>query len=209
MPLPDISVYYTGAKADAEEQAWGATQHYRNNARVLNEAVGRYGAKSVLEIGCGSGWLATCLDPGVTRYLGIDANPTFLGWAQKRNPDWRKQFELADVRVVTPHYLTRSGHQPFDLVTAFAFFKHFGLHEWDDVVGNVLTLAPVACVAVQTSDVEFDDGVDYHHATVRQSRFERVVAAVGHEIVEDHVLYAGILDDKPLLETVFVTRRRA
>ncbi len=179
--LPDISEYYVGDLATAEQASWLHDGHYAEKAEAVLNALGRFAIlRSVVEIGCGSGLLAMSL-PADVNYLGIDRNETFLGWARSANLPSRS-FVAADARDVKPAWLAERGG-PFGLVACFSFLKHFGLHEWDERLAALLALAPVAAFEVQLSDRDFDDGVHYHHSSVTQERVLAVVRRCGHRLL--------------------------
>ena len=56
-------------------------------ARLVNEAVREHNITSVLDLGCGDGYVAALLE--VPEYLGLDPSPSALDAAQWRNPDLR------------------------------------------------------------------------------------------------------------------------
>jgi len=186
--MKDISEYYVGDLAIAEEKAWDEVKEYKRNYAQLELALSEFNAKSVVELGCGSGWIARELPAGV-RYVGFDKNPTFLGWAKGKNrPD--RTFVYRDVREISPAWL-KENHGEFDLACCFAFLKHFGLHECDDVLMLLLSLAPRAVFDIQITDRDIDNGTDFHHVFVTKQRLEQVVAAGGHRIVNRNVAWEG------------------
>jgi trans-aconitate methyltransferase len=186
--FPDISEYYTGELAAHEEYMWRTTQQYKNNLEFLNKTIAARNVQRMVEVGCGSGFIPTGLPDGV-RYLGVDNNPTFLAWAKDKNPN--RAFEKADIRALSLDWLKGKGYAPFDLVATFAVLKHFGLHEWDDVVKTILGLAPVAVFDVQLTNRDLDNGTAFHHSFVTGEHLERVVAAAGHRIVHRVTNFLG------------------
>ncbi len=65
---------------------------------LYQSCFGPYGAKSVLEIGCGSGHLAQRLITAGYDYAGVDISPQMLDLARQRCPTAR--FEQADMRTL-------------------------------------------------------------------------------------------------------------
>ncbi len=65
---------------------------------LYQSCFGRYGATSVLEIGCGSGHLAQRFVTAGYEYVGVDSSPQMLDLARQRCPTAR--FELADMRTI-------------------------------------------------------------------------------------------------------------
>lgn len=85
---------------------------------VLADRVRRSAATSVVEIGCGSGQLASLLrDLGIKDYLGLDSNPARLEPARAACPGYR--FELADV-FLSNHL--RVDHYDLVVMTGFLEF---------------------------------------------------------------------------------------
>lgn len=56
---------------------------------------------TVIDVGCGAGYLVECMPKGVT-YLGIDLNPHLIAWADRRyeRMEWAK-FCTADAKKLT------------------------------------------------------------------------------------------------------------
>lgn len=71
---------------------------YEAEFRLYENQFKPYGAKSVLEIGCGSGHLAQQFLNAGYEYTGIDISPQMLGLARQRCPTAR--FTLADMRTL-------------------------------------------------------------------------------------------------------------
>jgi SAM-dependent methyltransferase len=190
MIFADISEYYEGDLVTSEEDAWNTVKEYKRNLAQVARVVKERNVKGIVEVGCGSGLIPVEL-PEEVRYLGIDKNPAFLNLARNKNRPMGRTFVLEDVRNVTPVWFKDQGHQAFDLVMSFAFFKHFGLHEWDDIVKGALALAPLGCIEVQTSTHDFNNGSQFHHVFVTQERLERVIREAGHKYLYDVVVHDG------------------
>jgi SAM-dependent methyltransferase len=71
---------------------------YNAEFRLYENCIQPFGAKSVLEIGCGSGHLAQRFLNAGYDYLGIDSSPEMLALARQRCPTAR--FEQADMRTL-------------------------------------------------------------------------------------------------------------
>jgi SAM-dependent methyltransferase len=75
-------------------------------------------APAVLEIGCGSGQLASALrDWGVTDYVGFDFAPKRVEWAEHTVPEFR--FEVADAFTTSLY-----DDVPYDVVVCTEFLEH-------------------------------------------------------------------------------------
>lgn len=203
MIFPDISDYYVGPLAVHEDDEWQRKQFYNDNLAFAIPLIVEHGVKTVLDFGCGSGLLAVELLrvlPTVY-YAGVDKNDYFLGQARARVEHHNRcTFAKGDVRDNT---------RGSDLVMAWAFFKHFGLHEWDELVAKAIAAGNHAAFSVQFLDHDLDDGTEYHHVFVTRERFLRALDAAGHEIVSEHVARDLELPGHGrLLENFFWTSKR-
>lgn len=203
MPLPDISEYYHGDLAKQTQSDWLEAKLYLDNLEHVTAAIDRFKAKRVLEVGCGSGLMTNHLPPDV-EYLGVDNNPTFLGYAEANCQNPNCQFVQMDVRKLTPAWVEKN-FGPIDLVTSWAFFKHFGLHEHDAVLEHVLSFAPAACLEMTVADEAFDDGTDFHHTFTTDVDIARVLKRAGRRLVSEKTTFDGpTAEDRPVKVKVIV-----
>ncbi len=114
-------------------------QHQSSIARWLNrtfhtDIVGRFqfamkqvaefDAKSVLDIGCGSGrYLAALAEIGVPHLVGIDLSSEMLTLA-RQDPILQ---QLADLRLIHGEFLHESFGETFDVVIAMGYFDYQAL----------------------------------------------------------------------------------
>lgn len=98
-------------------------QHYTQSRyyplwAVISDRITRSGAKSVLDVGCGSGQLASLLrDKGLSHYLGFDFSPSRIEWAKNICPEF--DFLVADALETSlfhTHY--------YDAVVSTEFLEH-------------------------------------------------------------------------------------
>jgi len=90
---------------------------------LLAEHVRRSGARSVIEVGCGTGEFARLLrDLGIPEYLGLDTNAARLAKARANCPEY--QFEVADV-FLTNHL--RGENYDVAVMTGFLEFVRWDL----------------------------------------------------------------------------------
>jgi len=185
----DYSAWLTPERLAVEDQQWGdprlATwpifvgwiKHVAREVEIV----------SVLEYGCGTGWVPRHLPPDM-HYVGVDANQYCLQLAMARNPG--RLFAFADVRAALA--LT------FDLACAFSFLKHFGLHEWDEVVAQVLRHGRYGLFTMPVGPETKDDGTEFPHVWVTEDRLRAAVNLAGHEVRHLARIQTG--------ETMVVTR---
>lgn len=119
--LPDISEWYTLERIEAEEILWEESGAYLEYSQRISEVCKLYGLTTVMEIGCGTGWVPSVLDSSLKYVVGIDANPHMVDKSKKKNPD--KEFLQCDIRTIPDRFSV-------DLVCCFAVLKHFSLSDW-------------------------------------------------------------------------------
>ena len=155
---------------------------YRLRRRVLTRALRDQGfdprERTVLDVGCGTGFFtAYYLDRGA-RVTGIDLSPTSVATLAARHPEAR--FLLADV-----------GEQPvegrYDLVNAFDVLYHITDDaRWERAVsGLVAAVAPGGMLLITES---FNDlpGLASHNRMRPLARYRALLVASGLRIVGLH-----------------------
>lgn len=120
-------------------------------ARVVNDAIKKYGIKSIIEIGCGTGEVARRIK-GKVKYTGVDSNADCIMLAKSKS---LKKFFVDDIRT-----LDRDQH---DLVCAFSILKHFGLHEWDAIFKKICSFGKYVIFNMPIAGHTHDDGTEFHH----------------------------------------------
>jgi predicted TPR repeat methyltransferase len=185
--LPDISEWYTKERTLAAEVDWLFTKPYKAHLEFLLPHIRQYGVKSVVEFGCGTGHVG-CGLPSKIDYLGVDSNEHMRQIAMRNliAPSNYRNTELADIREWS--YISLKF--PRDLSTAWNFLKHFGLHEWNEIVKKLLSHGRYGAFSMQISDHDFDNGTEYHHVFVTEAHLESAVEAAGHRVIFSHCLHA-------------------
>lgn len=167
----DISEYYQEDLALKEEQAWTETKEYLRNFDQLSTIL--QDCKTIIEIGCGSGWIPTLL-PAEIEYIGIDKNAHFLEMCRHKNQGKNRIFKQADIRSINTNTV-------FDISCSWAFLKHFSLEEFDTILTNILRLGKKAIFEVQiTKNWEYNDGIHFHHTFVSEDRLQNVITKSGY-----------------------------
>jgi SAM-dependent methyltransferase len=208
---PDISEYYKGPLVIAEEKAWGSYEGAVERAvhlRALHMAFQLFGGQEVLELCCGTGWIPRALLPEVS-YTGVDNNPDFLVLARSKN-EGKRRFIQGDLRAVSDPWLEERGVKTPDVVCCFAALKHFGLREWNAILGSLLELSPTAVFDVQITPRDVDDGKEFHHVSVTWERVGKLLADHGHGIFHEEKGFSGMLGDgvTPMHVKTLVTSRK-
>lgn len=203
--LPDFSEWLTDERIAVEEKAWAETEQYKRNASQVLKMVHRLAAPfpTVLELGCGSGWVPFGLGD-VVRYLGVDKNSELIRLCYLRNP-YDAKFHLSDIREVTPDVLeSLLGVRCADIVCSFAVLKHFGLYEWREIFERMLRLGNHGVFQMQISDeASIDDGTEYHHTWLNKDEVLGCIVDAGHSLVSFDETWRG----GPLAEWTLYTKR--
>lgn len=199
LTLPDISQWYTAERVAEEERVWAEGQHYKENARRIESVCDKYNLATVLEFGCGTGWIPRVLDPTLLYIAGLDANPHMIALARAKNPHHR--FILHDIR----YPIAMGG----ELCCAFAVLKHFSLADWPLVLSNILSRAHYGLFnmhALPDDREPFDAGTEWHSSWPRRCDIVAAISAAGHIVIDwdDSHLDSGV--GAP--EAYITTRRR-
>lgn len=178
--LPDYSEWLTGERYAEASRHWREDRLYERYGQLVLGYCEAHDLESVLELGCGDGWLPRQLPPEI-RYVGVDRNPDALDHARRLNLD--RAIHDRDIRQVTPTWIQeQTGSQEVGLVCAFAVFKHFGLHEWSDVVSGALRLGRRSIFSIPLSGKDMDDGDEFHHVWVTPRTLGAAVESGGHAV---------------------------
>lgn len=151
----DYADWLTRERVEAEERLWARDQKYRRYATAVNELVNLYGATTVEEIGCGTGWVPTAISP--REYIGYDRNPHCLELARAKNQNrpWAS-FVDAEIRTLVP--------QHNDLVCAFAVLKHFSLDELPSLFQRLFGKAWFVAFTMPIANNDIEDGTEFTHS---------------------------------------------
>jgi hypothetical protein len=162
-----------GDKLAEEDAAWlrDHTQEREEVAALVNRIISENDIETMIEFGCGTGWVGQVLPPHVW-YTGVDGNSECVAIAQERNRKPTSDYKHGDIRQ---HRDTLH-----DLVCSISFLKHFGLHEWEGVMDQFLSFGRYAIFTLQLTDGDdYDDGTEYHHVWIGPDTLKSVLK--GHE----------------------------
>jgi len=160
------------AHLENEEAEWARQGFYKKNAQYVKDFMEENDLTTVIEFGCGTGLVACEIDS--CDYVGIDKNPRCIARAKERCT--KGVIECMDMREV--------GFERFDIACSFAFLKHFGLHEWDNILNKMISGSAYGLFAVAISEHDLDDGTDFPHTSVTLEHLDLAVAAAGHKILK-------------------------
>jgi len=174
----DYSVWLDSFRLAREEQLWAESEMPHLYANRVRQVIEEHGCRSVIELGCGTGWVPTLL-PGTVEYVGVDGNPECLQYARQKTT---RLFLHADIRGL--RYPTQ------DLVCSFAVLKHFALEEWPAVLGKVLSHGRVGLFTMNVGPGDRDDfNEGFAHTWVSAVTLDRAVEACGHRIRSVELLH--------------------
>lgn len=174
----DYSVWLTPERLAVEEKLWAETAIYVRYAAELMRVVAEERCKSVIEIGCGTGWVPTLL-PARLDYVGVDANDGCLALAARKNP--KRPFMLGDVRSLD--------WPAGDAVCSFAVLKHFGLSEWSDVLAKVLSFGRVGLFTMNVGPTDVDDFEQgFPHTWITRETLVSAIESAGHRLVSAQLM---------------------
>lgn len=181
--VTDYSVWLTPERLAEEEKLWEEVAIYRLYANTVIRVAQEERCSSVIELGCGTGWVPTCLPAGI-KYVGVDANRDCLVYAALKDGLPEQYFVLADIRSVEL--------APADLVCSFAVLKHFALAEWREVVAKMLSLGRVGVFTMNVGPEDEDDFTQgFPHTWVSPSTLNAAVIAAGHEVRSMELIHTG------------------
>ncbi len=182
-----------------EDEAWlrDHTQPREEVAKIVRDTLDEWNLHSVLEFGCGTGWLGNAI---CAQYTGVDRNPECVAIADERRRNPQAVYFKGDIREWVPQDLA-----VVDLVVSFSFLKHFGLHEWESVFQKFLSFGEFAIFTLQTTDGEDEeDGTEYHHVWIGPKTLKE--ALKDHEILHTEVRWNDPNSDKQ--DILFVVKRK-
>ena len=193
MIKPDYSLYLNKPQMlDWIESEWLAHPEIHDSyAKAINDVIKKYNCKTVTEFGCGSGEVARRIKN--VQYLGCDVNESVLALARKKSDH---EFRMFDIRAVDSGVLPQS-----DIVCAFAFLKHFGLHEWPSIFKRVCSLGKKMLVFdMPIAEQTKDDGLEYHHVWMSSLELLTHITDNGFNVIETR-------KDNPI-EPLFICKRK-
>lgn len=173
---PDYSEWLTPERLCREEELWAQCRYYADFAAGITQMCADHPITSVVEFGCGTGWVPTLLPPELV-YLGVDQNLECLTWARTKNPGPNRDWMQVDIR----DFPTRNFQA--DLGCAFSVLKHFGLSEWDAVVSKILGSVTYGLFTMPIGTEDVDDGIEFPHVWVSPERLEAAVSKAGHQVL--------------------------
>jgi len=173
------------------ESEWQKNKHiHEHQASIINELIAEFDNCVLLEVGSSTGNLAKLLHECF--YTGVEKHKPSIALAEKKNPTLK--FKNSDVRKM-------KFKNDFDIVCAFAFMKHFGLHEWNDILKVLAECSSKYVVFdMPSTDKEdpFDDGEFYnhHHVWMPEDEVEYRAKKLGLTLVN--------IDNQNAIEPVYI-----
>lgn len=197
MTLPDYADWLTPERLAVEERLWERDQVYVRYVAAIERLAAEHRIRSIEEIGCGTGYVATALDALAERdptftYIGYDRNVGCLERARAKNVDRRwVSFQNCEIRTLSP---------ATDLVCGFAVLKHFRLAEWSELFTRLFRFARFGLFTIPIAAESKDDGTEFTHVWLSEADLSAALARAGH--VE---LWRDTTDN---LEPIIATQKR-
>lgn len=197
--LPDYSEFLKqeGMFEHIEKEWIEKSKHiHQMQADAVNSVIVDY--STVIEIGCGTGNIASLVKSrdqlDHDHYIGIDKNPQCIGLAAYKNKG--KKFICGDIRELEL--------LPAAIVCAFGIMKHFGLHEWDEVLAKLVYLSSkyVIIDIPITKEASFDDGNlhGHHHVWMNEKDFKK-------RVNKEDMIIVNRIDERPI-EPIFICKKK-
>jgi SAM-dependent methyltransferase len=197
-----------GSHAADEEVGWLLNGEYRRQAGFLAPHLRAAGQAGVLEVGCRSGLLArtlAILEPGL-HYVGYEASGKLLAMARERGGDLKVPVDFFPLADLPP---PGGNGTPAPVVVAFCHLKHVGLDDWDSALAGLLARAGLfAAFDYQQLGADLDDGTEFPHVYVTESRVQTALEVAGFEEAGREVWHEAPLRDKGIMRNVALWCRR-
>jgi trans-aconitate methyltransferase len=179
----DYSEWLTPERLGVEESAWAGAGLHLTYVAHISLLRSKFPIYSILEMGCGTGWVPSQLTPDV-KYVGIDKNHKALELATKKNLISRS-FVDSDIR----HFDSK---ESADLVCSFAVLKHFSLEEWDYIFDKMVRFAPIGLFTMSVANENRDDGTEFHHTYITPERLAQALERNRKKLLYKTVSWQGL-----------------
>lgn len=178
--------YKTYEKFKAYERLDLHDKHIRWYDREFWAPMGCDAAKSVLEIGCGTGHFLSYLKrKGVERFIGVDLDPRVVDFL---DPEISDHVRIADVRDFISG---QDGEPPFDCIVMLDALEHFSPFEAVALLQSLKRiLADDGLINVRVPNVSSPWGLQHqygdltHKAAYTPDSLKQLAVASGFEAVE-------------------------
>lgn len=178
----DLSSWWTPDRIEAEDAVWRRDGFYIQYAAEIRELMNKLGLKTVLEVGCGTGYVGNELKNEFD-YVGTDGSGLMIQFAREKHPDVK--FEVLNIRDMDNPAMVPN-HGNIDLVCCFAVFKHFTLEDWPIILSNILGVAKHALIQVQirqSGHPSVEDGAEVPHNWISVDELIQFCESIGHEVL--------------------------
>lgn len=183
----DFCDWWTPQRIAEADAGWQHEKTYLELASRVRRVMNLYSLTSVIELGCGSGYVGGELYKEFA-YLGIDASSEMLELAKTHNPE--VYFQQGNIRDL--------GDKHAELVCTFAVLKHFSNEEFPDILKKVLAVGDYALlemqIAIDGPSIADTEGTEdtFHHTWTSKADLLRAIDAAGHSLKEyTHYVPAG------------------
>lgn len=134
----ELAAWHAGQIDDDAQHPYAALAHLMG---IVDAVVSGFMALNVLELGCATGYNSEVLQPGYTRYLGIDYSEAFIAKATElhadaghvRTPPGRVSFAVGDARALELF------DGSYDMVIEGSVIIH--VPEWQSVLSEAIRVS--------------------------------------------------------------------
>ena len=204
--MHDLCEWWTRERIEEEEKVWQRDRFFVEYANTIRTFMREHKLVSVVELGCGSGHVAREL-AGEFDYRGFDGSKLMIEFAQEIHPGFL--FKPLNIRRLPLKTIKA------DLVCSFAVLKHFGLVDWKDILGKMLSVGKYGMIQVQLKVRGHDSvedgffGGEVKHSWINIDEMCQAVVGAGHEVLE---IRESAKDVSPYMsfaaEALLITRQR-
>ncbi len=175
--MPDFCDWWTPERIKMSDDAWLVSKAYIEFAKRIREVMNMYGLKSVIELGCGAGYVGSELKDFT--YLGVDGSPAMIAHAKEKNPG--VQFEVANMRN-----LPYSG---YDLVCSFGVLKHFSLEDFPEIFKKATAIAKYGLFEMQLTSGKSENNPEdsYNHTWISADDLYGALQSAGQKLLRNVV----------------------
>lgn len=177
MEKRDLHEWWNTERIAAEDDVWLRQRRFVQYAQRVIAVMDKYNLKSVLELGCGMGYVGNELHNKGFEYTGTDGSKLMIDLARKRHPDLN--FHVANIRNLDEYGA--------DLVCSFAVLKHFSVNDWPKALRCMLACSWTALIQVQTVTVPTyadDTYPDVNHIWINDEKLQSEVNHAGFKVLD-------------------------
>lgn len=172
----DFCDWWTPERIQESEIAWEREKLYVEYADITKAVMKATNSKTVLELGCGLGYVGNALGLAQGAYLGLDGNKAIIQRGREKHP--HLNLAVGNMRDL-PEYTPAT-----DLVTSFAVTKHFPVADYITIFRQGMTYAKFGLFEMQVSpECSFENGDDeFFHTYIQTDELRDTITLLGLDL---------------------------